>query len=60
MGIVDVCNIVRSFHYCRPIGRFGRVYLYAYEKTIDTSYLKMVKVATSVVGYKYFRKGEDL
>src|SRR5262249_18030757 len=24
MGIVDVCNIVRSFHYCRPICRFDR------------------------------------
>src|SRR5258708_31755175 len=32
------------------------VYLFAYEKTIDTSYLKMVKPATHVVGYKYFRK----
>jgi len=35
------------------------VYLFAYEKTIDTSYLKMVKPATHVVGYKYFPKERD-
>src|SRR5689334_5289262 len=53
MGIVDVCNIVRSFTIVdhRPL---RSVYLFAHEKTIDTSYLKMLKPATHVVGY--FRK----